>query len=255
MRLRIACKKLLITLSALGLVYGLYQQYAWRGLSYQYEQSHQVQAKKISQDGSTSDLGRDRQASLLPIEISQRDVGPGIPSGCRQSHCREYLSSSDNNRWKKCSQKVASAFKPSEVKNGECRFMNGTGRKPVALLSHPGSGNTWIRILLEKATGVCTGAIYCDMDLRAQGFVGEGVWGASVIAVKSHDSSSPWEGASCESNGRFCYGAAIMLVRNPYDAFVAEWNRQVTEHILKPGRAKHQHSHVNVVPDFYFCKT
>ena len=37
--------------------------------------------------------------------------------------------------------------------------MNGTGRYPIALASFPGSGNTWLRGLLEKATGICTGIV------------------------------------------------------------------------------------------------
>ena len=41
--------------------------------------------------------------------------------------------------------------------NGPCHFMNGSSRSAVALASFPGSGNTWARGLLEKATGVCTG--------------------------------------------------------------------------------------------------
>lgn len=45
--------------------------------------------------------------------------------------------------------------------SGECRFINGSGRSPVGLVSFPGSGNTWVRGLLQKATGICTGK--CDM--------------------------------------------------------------------------------------------
>lgn len=40
--------------------------------------------------------------------------------------------------------------------NGRCRFMDGTHRAPVALASFPGSGNTWMRQLLQEATGICT---------------------------------------------------------------------------------------------------
>lgn len=47
--------------------------------------------------------------------------------------------------------------------SGECRFMNGSRRNPVGLVSFPGSGNTWVRGLLQKATGICTGEwiIWC----------------------------------------------------------------------------------------------
>ena len=44
---------------------------------------------------------------------------------------------------------------------GKCHFMNGTNRAAVALVSFPGSGNTWVRGLLEQATGVCTGRSVC----------------------------------------------------------------------------------------------
>ena len=37
----------------------------------------------------------------------------------------------------------------------------------VALASSPGSGNTWLRYLLEQASGVFTGSIYCAHSLKA----------------------------------------------------------------------------------------
>ncbi len=48
-------------------------------------------------------------------------------------------------------------FKGKNHAFGECHFMNGSSRSAVALASFPGSGNTWARGLLERATGVCTG--------------------------------------------------------------------------------------------------
>ena len=45
----------------------------------------------------------------------------------------------------------------TDAKPGPFHFINGTRRAAVALTSFPGSGNTWVRGLLEKATGVCTG--------------------------------------------------------------------------------------------------
>ena len=43
----------------------------------------------------------------------------------------------------------------------------------TALISFPGSGSTWIRRIIEEATGVYTGAIYCDNSLKLKGFYGE----------------------------------------------------------------------------------
>lgn len=41
--------------------------------------------------------------------------------------------------------------------SGTCRFMNGTNRDIVGLVSFPGSGNTWVRGLIQTVTGICTG--------------------------------------------------------------------------------------------------
>ncbi len=53
--------------------------------------------------------------------------------------------------------RMSDNFKEKDHASGECHFMNGSSRSAVALASFPGSGNTWARGLLEKATGVCTG--------------------------------------------------------------------------------------------------
>ena len=42
----------------------------------------------------------------------------------------------------------------------------------VALASFPGSGNTWVRYLLQQATGIITGSIYKDHALLRNGFPG-----------------------------------------------------------------------------------
>ena len=77
---------------------------------------------------------------------------------CPDSMCTEYLSESEMEDFGSCKQKAAdlrNKFGP--IREGTCRFMRSAGRRPVALASFPGSGNTWLRGLLEKATGICTG--------------------------------------------------------------------------------------------------
>ena len=108
------------------------------------------------------------------------------------------------------------------------------GRDPVALTSFPGSGNTWVRGLLEKATGVCTGTVYCDSRLKAAGFVGESITDGSVIAVKTH-SAQPWWKDTKTGKG---YGSAILIVRNSYDALVAERHRRKKNHVGKASSAQ-----------------
>ena len=61
-------------------------------------------------------------------------------------------------------------------------------RGPVtALASFPGSGNTWVRYLLQQLTGTLTGSVYYDPHLVRNGFYGENHRGGDVVAVKTHE--------------------------------------------------------------------
>ncbi len=42
-------------------------------------------------------------------------------------------------------------------------------KPPMALASYPGSGNTWVRYLLEAASGVFTGSRYKDLQIQIFG--------------------------------------------------------------------------------------
>ena len=58
----------------------------------------------------------------------------------------------------------------------------------LLLASFPGSGNTWVRLLLEDATGIYTGSVYIDKSLGKSGFLGEyeDQESGTTIAVKCH---------------------------------------------------------------------
>lgn len=150
---------------------------------------------------------------------------------CKKKYCTEYLGSDDHDRLNTCTNRVKSANTGSRkiLKEGICHFINQTNRAPAALVSLPGSGNTWIRGLLEKTTGICTGAVYCDISLKASGFVGENICSGSVLVVKTHE-YRPKQMDDGEIKIKGCTGAyesIILLVRNPFHALVAEWNRKV----------------------------
>lgn len=110
-----------------------------------------------------------------------------------------------------------------------CRFMNETGRAPVGLVSFPGSGNTWVRGLLEQVTGYCTGSVYCDVGLLEKGFAGEYIQNSAVIVVKTHAISPLWhnESASVKPLKGPHFSGIIFIIRNLFDALKAEMNRQV----------------------------
>ena len=140
---------------------------------------------------------------------------------CRDSLCSEYLTAIDKTRFVSCLQKVRE--KGGHPQHEQCRFMPQSHRAPVALASYPGSGNTWLRGLLETATGICTGFTFCDISMRMKGFAGENIQSGAVLVVKTH-SNPNWKQRKSKSP---YFEFAIFLVRNPLDAFVAEWNRRV----------------------------
>ncbi|XP_065907634.1 WSCD family member CG9164-like [Dysidea avara] len=90
-------------------------------------------------------------------------------------------------------------------------------RGVVGLVSFPGSGNSWVRQLLETSTGVFTGSVYCDKSYVQAGMVGEGVRSEFVVAVKCHNYNR-------ESFKKFT--KLIYVIRSPFDAILAEFTRK-----------------------------
>ena len=99
----------------------------------------------------------------------------------------------------------------------------------VALASFPGSGNTWLRYLLQQSTGILTGSVFADPSLQESGF-GEGITNQSVLVIKTHN-----VGITHHTNNPF--DRAILLVRDPFDAILAEFNR--LQVITEDGRMSH----------------
>ncbi|XP_030382414.1 WSCD family member CG9164 [Scaptodrosophila lebanonensis] len=118
---------------------------------------------------------------------------------------------------------------PSDISAGQMLAMP----MPMltALASFPGSGNTWLRYLLQQSTGILTGSIYKDYGLLKTGFPAENVCNSSVLLVKTHE----W-GAKAWAP----FSKAILLVRDPEKAIIAEFNRQSGGHIgfASPDRYK-----------------
>lgn len=74
-----------------------------------------------------------------------------------------------------------------------------SGKMRVALASYPRSGNTWVRILIEEATGLASGSLYQEQD----GILERSSEG---VVIKTHSLDS------------YRYTHAVHLVRNPFDA-------------------------------------
>lgn len=117
------------------------------------------------------------------------------------------------------------------------RSFRGPNSPLVALVSFHGSGNTWLRYLLEQATGYFSGSIYCDNTLKKV-FPGECVASGNVVVIKTHHADTRTLPKDVQiGTGREKYDKAIVLVRNPYDALVSEanrrwnYNRSVNSHV------------------------
>lgn len=87
-----------------------------------------------------------------------------IPN-CTDKVCLQKLSAKEKSYFDICKERtISSSTKFGPMQDGNCHFLNGTNRYPVALASIPGSGSTWLRGLLEKLTGICTGSASLHTD-------------------------------------------------------------------------------------------
>ncbi|XP_052777771.1 WSC domain-containing protein 1-like [Mya arenaria] len=102
---------------------------------------------------------------------------------------------------------------------------------PRTALSSPWrSGNTWLRHLVQQATGYGTSSIYCDKELLAKGypFECEKKQQDRTILIKTHkpemrsfegNISLPFAKRLVERMSE--YHRAVLLIRNPYEFLVA----------------------------------
>ena len=67
--------------------------------------------------------------------------------------------------------------------------------------------------------GYYTGSLYTDTVLMKGGLLGENVKDGRAIAIKSH-----------EVKNKHNFRKVILLIRNPYDTIVAEFNRRLGGH-------------------------
>ena len=74
----------------------------------------------------------------------------------------------------------------SSTKSDKNEFTDKQSSEPMipALASFPGSGNTWLRYMLQQATGILTGSVYKDYGLLKSGFPAESISNSSVLLVK-----------------------------------------------------------------------
>ncbi|CAG5110267.1 Oidioi.mRNA.OKI2018_I69.chr2.g4682.t1.cds [Oikopleura dioica] len=138
--------------------------------------------------------------------------GCGAQGNCRASFAKEEISS-----------KTFDAENLSTAEEESCvlktKLADFDELPLIILTSNPGSGNTWSRLLIETATGYYSGSVYNELTMFKNGFIGElePPTSGRTVVVKSHSNSN-----SENADG------IVMVIRNPYDSFKADFNRQMS---------------------------
>ncbi|XP_042869946.1 uncharacterized protein LOC122251829 [Penaeus japonicus] len=107
-----------------------------------------------------------------------------------------------------------------------------------ALASFPSSGNTWIRYLIEGATGIFTGSLYDDSSLIRKGMYGEGIIYNSGMTIlqKSHGYTTgdamklPHEERLNQNHMEELSHQGVLIIRNPFKALISHRHLDVGGH-------------------------
>ena len=119
---------------------------------------------QVAMQANTKQRRLDRATSTVPVIVATLKeptfaVSKSLNLECNDSVCSEYLTPRELVVFNRCNKRIEGF----QANVGPCHFLNITGRQPIALASFPGSGNTWVRGLLEKTTGICTGTALCTV--------------------------------------------------------------------------------------------
>ena len=124
-------------------------------------------------------------------------------------------------------------FWPSDPQCGgyRTRFLVTNSLQTRALVSYPGSGNTWTRYLVEAATGIFTGSIFIDPGIVNAGHYGEArnYSDGSTLLQKTHHNAVYRFGLEWrKQHVRQFGGRGVLVIRNPYNAIISYFNYQET---------------------------
>lgn len=166
--------------------------------------------------------GPSKVLEMVPMHILREKVSLNDLKGL------SYLNHVSLSRYYQCHQSRLLLLPKDLDSEHRCKERSFLERKAplVGLVSFAGSGNTWVRYLLEQATGIYTGSIYCDTTLKTM-FPGENIVSGNVIVVKSHHADTTELPKDVQlAMGKQKFDKAILLVRDPFDALVSEANRR-----------------------------
>ena len=191
-------------------------------------------------------LAADDTAEAQDYHLQTQTLRPSDPASCDELPCRSPMEPIDRGRYETCIRTSLGRLRErgfkitsrSDLSRTSCRLLTNSSRLPVFLASAPGSGNTWLRALLENVTELCTGSVYCDEELRAQHFEAEGIESGSVLVVKTHEPAPSWSwGPSYDTNKvqhHFIVYSQIILFLVLFTRLFSKHNCENTIHV-SPG--------------------
>ena len=226
-----------------------------------YKRQSKLQTKRVEQKQSTllpkdkQDSKQQQNSAIQPVKINQVLVSLSEKDSIFKNYIAKNLSSSQvedllqqmgvnnltsrkaQNQFLQCGGMLTlrrlNGLDPQTSILGipshqHCKNMSFKSSGPlVSLSSIPGSGNSWVRQLLEAATGIYTGAIYCDPTYVSDGMIGEFVQTNNVLAVKIHF-NIPSATKNLLNNDK-----SIYIVRSPFGTILAEHTRHILAHSRK----------------------
>jgi len=161
---------------------------------------------------------------------------------CASENCEKSIPASEPSPSADNNQTISFPFEGAFLKNA-CSTLTGIWcpkeirrrtkpAEPVILASYPGSGNTWLRHIIEISSGLQTGSEYCDSSL-SKVFLGECTMHhpSNFSVFKSH---FPYFGDYRDK--RFfppgsvfhkVFQRAIVIIRDPKEALLSEYKRSI----------------------------
>ena len=121
-----------------------------------------------------------------------------------------------------CSRRDSRVFMPSRTSSAATRL----------LYSFPGSGNTWLRLLLDHSTASYSGSVYSDANLYRILPGERRCDSTSVSVVKAHPHLQTFQHFATRDLPSKCallnptVSHLVFLIRNPYQAIWSEYQRR-----------------------------
>jgi len=181
--------------------------------------------KKDKRHGFRSSNEESKADAYLLNKFQQNGLNLAAVSNCSCPPCPNHLLHEDLSRYEQCCH--LAHLSPSPQEGIKCQFRGYKSERShqlTALAASPMGGANRLRMILEEVTGVCTGSLSCDSDLRRRGMAGENIASSAVLLVKVDDIGKDFSlDVSSAGHRGGVFDSLIFLLRNPYHSMLENW--------------------------------